>query len=92
MQRFKDYSDAAILSVDDDKNKAVDIPLMIVGFITDLLTRRLTRSYFPSDFSDIRHVLFNSGTAFLGTGYAENESNIETAVRNAVKMWVGIIK
>ena len=89
MQRFKDYSDVVILSFDDDENKVADIPVMIVGGITGLLSQS---GYVNLDFWDIKTVLFNSGTAFFGTAYAENESKIETAVRNAVKMCGGLDK
>ncbi|MBR2207957.1 MAG: ankyrin repeat domain-containing protein [Synergistaceae bacterium] len=82
MQRFKDYSDAVILSF-GYKNSSDDIPLMIVSGLTGLLSQN---GYVNLDFYDVQAVLFNSGTAFFGTAYAENESKIETAARNAVKM------
>lgn len=88
MQRFKDYSDAVILSL-GDKNTSDDIPLMIVGGITDLLTES---GYVNINFYDIQSVLYNSGTVFFGTAYVENESKIEAAARNAVKMCGGLDK
>lgn len=88
MQRFKDYSDAVILSF-GDKNSSDDIPLIIVSGITGFLSQS---AYVHLDFLDIKRVLFNSGTAFFGTAYAENESKIETAARNAVKMCGGLDK
>ena len=89
MQRFKDYSDVVILSFDNDKNKAADIPLMIVDGITDLL---IQGGFVNIDFWDIKTVLFNSGTAFFVTEYAKDESKIEIAVRNAVKKCRGLDK
>lgn len=86
MQRFKDYSDAVILSFDEN---ADDIPLMIVSGIMVFLSQS---GYVNLDFWDIKSVLFNSGTAFFGTAYAENESKIETVARNAVKMCVSLDK
>lgn len=83
MQRFKDYSDAVILSLDNDIDRVDDIPLMIVSGITGFLSQS---AYVNIDFLDIESVLFNSGTAFFGTVYAENENKIETAARNAVEM------
>lgn len=86
-QKFKDYSDSVILSCAND-NEFPDVPIMIIEGITTLITEH---GKFNVNFLGIKNVLFNSGTVFFGTGYAEGENKSIIAARKALDVCRNII-
>ena len=81
-QRFKDYSDSVILSCVNE-NEFLDVPVMIIEGITTLITEH---GKVNVDFLDIKSVLYNAGTVFFGTGYAEGKNKSKIAAQKAATM------
>ena len=69
LQMFRDYSDAVITLL-SDYDDIYDMPGIIAESITNVIMRK---QIFSLDFEDIRTVLRNTGTAFLGTLYAAGD-------------------
>ena len=69
LQMFRDYSDAVITLL-SDYDDIYDMPGIIAESITNVIMRK---QIFSLDFEDIRTVLRNTGTAFLGTVYADGD-------------------
>lgn len=85
-QMFRDYSDAVItlLSGYDDIH---DMPGIIVESMTDIIMKK---QIFSLDFEDIRTVLQNTGTAFLGTLYAAGDDRDGIAAQKISDIFSGI--
>ena len=87
LRKFRDYSDSVILSCAND-NEFHEVPAMIIEGIATLITEH---GELKVDFSYIKNILFNSGTTFFGTGYAEGKTKTITAARKALDICRHII-
>ena len=74
MQKFRDVSDAVIMTSD---------PSSVIKAVSELITRS---GFVNLDIDDIAEILRNTGTVCTGKGYAEGENRAERAALEAMKM------
>jgi cell division protein FtsZ len=69
------------ISMEDAFKEADDVLLKAVAGISDLIT---TPGQINIDFADIKRVMKDAGSAFMGIGYAEGEDRAEVAGNKAI--------
>ena len=83
---LKEVSDALISF---DENISWDEQIKLSQNVVEAIANLITKSGFVNlDFEDIKAILQDTGTAFLGTGYAEGDNRAKIAALQAINMCI----